>query len=246
MKSADLAVWEAVPFIHGVVPVPGEGGAEGFLLPCAFGQDSLPCCRCCCPERQSQQRALAQAVLNWWICQCQLQNQQKTRANQDCSFPGQPQPLPPAWKPAQGSFFPQDLEEASVSRRKPPDPRHVLPLPSHSRSSAHSTAVPRGYRRSHGTFSRGGTSSSSEQGLALTPAVSGTSLTRQGLENFTLGLECPNSTAALAPGTPALLGQGPSVLSSEHKAQNHHLSSAPGLPVRNMKYSMALMFLFLT
>lgn len=65
-------------------------------------------------ERQSQQRALAQAVLNWWICQCQLQNQQQMRANQDCFFPGQPQPLLPAWKPAQGSFFPQDLEEASV------------------------------------------------------------------------------------------------------------------------------------
>jgi len=27
----------------------------------------------------------------------------------------------------------------------------------------------------------------------------GTLLTRQGLEDFTLGLECPNSTVALAP-----------------------------------------------
>lgn len=39
VKNADLAVWEAVPFIHGVVPVPGEGGEERFLLPCALGQE---------------------------------------------------------------------------------------------------------------------------------------------------------------------------------------------------------------
>lgn len=56
-------------------------------------------------------------------------NLQQPRANQHCSFP--------AWKGAQGSFFPQDLEEATLSWRNPPDPRCVLPLPSHSHPSAH-------------------------------------------------------------------------------------------------------------
>lgn len=83
---------------------------EGFLLPCASGSRfpallSLLLSQ----QRQSQHRALAQAELNW-ICQYQLQKPPKTRANQDCSFPGQL----PARKPAQGSFFPQDFEEASL------------------------------------------------------------------------------------------------------------------------------------
>lgn len=38
VKSDDLAVLEAVPFIHGAVPEPGAAGVEGFLLPCALGQ----------------------------------------------------------------------------------------------------------------------------------------------------------------------------------------------------------------
>lgn len=42
VKSADLAVLEAVPFIHGVVPEAGDGGMEGFLLPRALGQQIIP------------------------------------------------------------------------------------------------------------------------------------------------------------------------------------------------------------
>lgn len=74
VKSADLAVLRAVPFLHGAAPEAGEGGVERFPLPCALGQHiPFPAVTAVVPERQSQQRALARALLTSWICQCQLQ-----------------------------------------------------------------------------------------------------------------------------------------------------------------------------
>lgn len=97
VKSADLAVLEAVPFIHELFqrqvmvgwkdsscPVPLASRLFPSLLPLLEPQ-----------ERQPQQRA---GIKQCWICS---KNQQQNRANQDCSFPGQL----PARKPAQGSFF---------------------------------------------------------------------------------------------------------------------------------------------
>lgn len=109
MESAELAVLGAVPFIHGIIPEPGEGGLEGFLLPPALGQQiPFPAVTAVVPEEAIPAEGRDQAGLTCWICQCQLQ---KPTTNQDCSFPGQL----PAWKGAQGSFFPQDFKEATQS-----------------------------------------------------------------------------------------------------------------------------------
>lgn len=86
----------------------------------------------------------------------------------------------------------------------------------------------------------------SAHALADAPIMSGTSLTRQGPEDCTLGLECLNSTVALASETQALLGQGPSVTQFRaHKAEkiitSHHVEV---LQISNMKYFMALILLF--
>ena len=90
------------------------------------------------------------------------------------------------------------------------------------------------------------TGSVSAHALANIPVMFGTSLTRQGLEDFTLGLEWLNSTVALASETQALLGQGPSVTQFRaHKVEkiitSHH---AEVLQISNMKYSVALLLLF--
>lgn len=81
--------------------------------------------------------------------------------------------------------------------------------------------------------------------LANTPAKFGTLLTRQGLEDFTFGLECPHSTVALASEMQVLLGQGPSVTQFRaHKAEKIiSYPQAEALQSSNMKSSMALALL---
>lgn len=74
-----------------------------------------------------------------------------------------------------------------------------------------STIRSRQCKSCRGREASGSSGSNSVQALANIPVMFGTLLTRQGLEDFTLGLECLNSTVALASGTQALLGQGPSV-----------------------------------
>lgn len=83
------------------------------------------------------------------------------------------------------------------------------------------------------------TGSNSAQALANIPVMFGTLLTRQGLEDFTLGLKCLNSTVALASGTQTLLGQGPSVTQFRAHQGNKIITShhRDTLQISSMKYS---------
>lgn len=91
-----------------------------------------------------------------------------------------------------------------------------------------------------------GTGGVSAHALANAPAMSGTSLTRPGLEDFTPGFGCRNSTVALAAETQALLGQGPSVTQFRARKVEKIITShhAEVLQISNMKFLMALRLLF--